>query len=46
MALTNGWGFDKPVTTSTSEGETSGHFVPGHVDIEVVHIDGDVSSIT
>ena len=46
MALTNAWGFDKPVTTDTIEGETSAHFVPGHVDIEVVHVDGDVSSTT
>jgi len=35
--------FDKVVTTSTSEGETSAHFVPGHVDIEVVHIDVEVA---
>ena len=38
--------FDKVVTTTTSEGETSGHFVPGHVDIEVVHIDIDQSATT
>ncbi len=32
------------VTTTTGEGETSLHVVPGHVDIEVVHIDIDVSA--
>ena len=31
--------FDKQVTTETAEGQTSAHFIPGHVDIEVVHID-------
>ena len=36
--------FQNVVTTTTSEGETSGHMVPGHVDIEVVHIDVDVSA--
>lgn len=36
--------FDKVVTTTTSEGETSAHTVPGHVDIEVVHIDVDISA--
>jgi len=36
--------YDAVVTTSTSEGETSAHFVPGHVDIEVVHIDVEVSA--
>ena len=46
MALANTFGFDKPVTTSTAEGETSSHIVPGHVDIEVVHVDGDVSTTT
>jgi len=35
--------FDKVVTTTTSEGETSSHIVPGHVDIEVVHIDIDIA---
>ena len=38
--------FDKVVTTETTEGETSAHFVPGHVDIEVVHIDIDQSATT
>lgn len=36
--------FDKVVTTETLEGETPAHFVPRHVDIEVVHIDIDVSA--
>jgi len=36
--------FDKVVTTTTSEGETSAHTVPGHVDIEVVHMDIDISA--
>lgn len=36
--------FDKQVTTSTSENEVSAHFVPGHVDIEVVHIDIEQSA--
>jgi len=36
--------FDKVVTTTTSEGETSAHVVPGHVDIEVIHIDVDQSA--
>lgn len=36
--------FNKVVTTVTSEGETSAHVVPGHVDIEVVHIDVEVSA--
>jgi len=36
--------FDKRVTTDTIEGETSAHFVPGHVDIEVIHLDADVSA--
>lgn len=38
--------FDKIVTTETTEGETSAHFIPGHVDIEVVHLDADVSATT
>lgn len=33
--------FDKVVTTETVEGQTSAHFIPGHVDIEVVHLDID-----
>jgi len=37
-------GFDAPVSTETSEGQTSAHFIPGHVDIEVVHIDVDISA--
>lgn len=36
--------FDKVVTTETLEGETSAHVVPGHVDIEVVHMDVDISA--
>lgn len=44
MALAHAFGYDKPVSTETLEGETSAHFVPGHVDIEVVHIDADVSA--
>jgi len=31
--------FDKVVTTETAEGQTSAHFIPGHVDIEVIHKD-------
>jgi len=46
MALAKAFGFNAEVTTSTAEGETSSHVVPGHVDIEVVHIDGDVSATT
>ena len=38
------YGFDAQVTTETLEGETSAHVVPGHVDIEVVHLDADVSA--
>ena len=38
--------FNSRVSTSTAEGQTSCHVVPGHVDIEVVHIDGDVSATT
>lgn len=41
MALLKAFGFDAPVTTETSEGQTSAHTVPGHVDIEVVHLDID-----
>jgi len=37
---------DKRVTTETNEGETAMHTVPGHVDIEVVHIDVDQSATT
>ena len=40
------FGFNARVTTETSEGQTSVHTIPGHVDIEVVHIDGDVSAST
>lgn len=36
--------FDAVVTTETAEGETSAFVIPGHVDIEVVHIDVDVSA--
>lgn len=35
--------FDKQVTTETSEGQVSAHTIPGHVDIEVVHIDVEVT---
>jgi len=38
--------FDKVVTTETAEGQTSAHTIPGHVDIEVAHIDADVSATT
>ncbi len=38
------FGFDAQVTTETAEGQTSLHSVPGHVDIEVVHIDVDQSA--
>jgi len=38
--------FDAVVSTETLEGQTSALVVPGHVDIEVVHIDGDVSATT
>jgi len=44
MALTDAYGFDAPVSTDTTEGETSAHVIPGHVDIEVVHLDADVSA--
>ncbi len=44
MALQKAFGYDAPVTTETLEGETSAHFIPGHVDIEVVHLDADVSA--
>jgi len=40
------FGFEDPVSTQTTEGQTSAQVVPGHVDIEVVHIDGDVSTTT
>lgn len=38
------FGFDAQVTTETNEGVTSAHLIPGHVDIEVVHLDADISS--
>ncbi len=38
------FGYNAQVTTKTTEGETSAHFVPGHVDIEVVHIDIEQSA--
>jgi len=38
--------FDKRVKTETSEGQTSAHIIPGHVDIEVVHIDIEQSATT
>ena len=41
MALSDAFGFDKPVTTETAEGQTSAHMIPGHVDIEIVHLDID-----
>jgi len=34
---------DKEVTTETTESQTSMHTIPGHVDIEVVHIDAEVA---
>ena len=39
MALSGAFGYDAPITTSLSEGEVSAHFIPGHVDIEVIHLD-------
>jgi len=37
---------DKRVTTETAEGQVSMHTIPGHVDIEVVHIDIEQSGTT
>jgi len=37
---------DKRVTTETAEGQVSMHTIPGHVDIEVVHIDIEQSATT